>query len=106
MGHWLEYYFGLTNLSGPWYGFWSGVGSDIAELAIIGGLITLVHKHNCHAKGCWRIGKHKVEGTEYVTCRKHHPEDTPTAEHIHARWQAAKLAKHVESSGPQPRNRV
>ena len=28
---------------------------------------------NCHDKGCWRIGLHKVEGTPYKACRKHHP---------------------------------
>lgn len=69
--HWLSHFFGLDNLSGPWYGFWSGVGSDISEVAIIGGVIQIYRKHNCHVKGCWRIGKHPVG--HYVVCRSHHP---------------------------------
>jgi len=68
------------------YQFWSGIGSDIGEVAIIGGLITIVRHLNCHAKGCWRMGGHMVEGTPYKTCRKHHPQipKNITAEHIAA----------------------
>ncbi|HEY0871013.1 MAG TPA: hypothetical protein VGD55_11490, partial [Acidothermaceae bacterium] len=28
---------------------------------------------NCHAKGCYRVGLHHVDGTPYITCGKHHP---------------------------------
>jgi len=54
-----------------WYNFFSGFGSDLGEVAIVGGLIQIYRKHNCHQKGCWRIGKHSVG--HYVVCSKHHP---------------------------------
>lgn len=96
---WLIHFLGIDNPAGRWELFWSGIGSDIGELAIVsavvGAAMGMWHKHNCHAKGCWKIGKHKVEGTDYVTCRTHHPEDAPTAEHIKNQWQAAKDGKNV-----------
>lgn len=71
--HWFLHVTGSDNVSGPWYGFWSGFGSDIAEFGLLYGLYVLVRKHNCHARGCLRIGLHHVDGTPYVVCRKHHP---------------------------------
>jgi nitrite reductase/ring-hydroxylating ferredoxin subunit len=64
------------------YNFWSGIGSDITEFAVLGWLYAFLRKHNCHAKGCPRIGRHAVSGTDYVVCRKHHPDDSPTAGQI------------------------
>ncbi len=72
--HWLSHFFGLDNLSGPFYGFWSGVGSDIAELTLAGALIEQIRRRNCHVSRCWRSGHFEVGGTPYKTCRKHHPE--------------------------------
>ena len=54
---------GLDDLSGPWYGFWSGFGSDLGELAIVGAIWNHL---NCHENGCWRIARHR---TPY--CRRH-----------------------------------
>ena len=54
---------GLDDLSGPFYGFWSGIGSDLSYLAILG---VAWHHLNCHTDGCWRIARHR---THY--CRKH-----------------------------------
>ena len=54
------------------YNFWSGAGSDIAELAIIGAAWKLA---NCHEPGCWRVGtKTTMEdnGHHYRRCSKHH----------------------------------
>ena len=61
--------------SGYWYNFWSGFGSDIGEVAIIGGLVQIYRQHNCHVKGCARLGKHEydMDGTKFKLCRKHHP---------------------------------
>jgi hypothetical protein len=73
--HWLAIHVGSENEPGVWYGFWSGFGSDIGEVTIIGGMIMMYRKHNCHQPGCWRIGRHRIEGTEYMVCRKHHPDD-------------------------------
>ena len=44
-----------------WYGFWSGFGSDLGELAIVGGLIAVVRRHNCEVHRCWRMGRHRTE---------------------------------------------
>jgi len=85
----LAHFFGIDNLSGPFYGFWSGVGSDIGEVTIIGAAASLYWKHTCHAKGCYRIGRHPVEGTPHVVCRKHHPDGEPTHAEI--------LEQHRES---------
>jgi hypothetical protein len=67
---------GVDDVSGRWYGFWSGVGGDLALLATP---VTLLRKHNCHTKRCWRIGRHPVEGTTWTVCRRHHPDDHPSA---------------------------
>lgn len=65
------------------YNFWSGIaGSFILGGGIWVGAITALRHRNCHVRGCWRIGRHPVEGTSFVVCRKHHPDDSPTAEQI------------------------
>lgn len=75
--------------SGGAYAYWSGFGSVFPwGMGILATLLVLIYhnlvKHNCHAKGCVRIGRYHVAGTPYVTCRKHHPaiEDNPTAQDI------------------------
>src|SRR5579863_2416534 len=80
--HWLALHTGTLH-GGPdvYYNFWSGFGSDLGEATLISavgiGVYTGVRKVNCHAKGCWRIGHHPLEGTPYILCRHHHP-DVPT----------------------------
>jgi hypothetical protein len=44
--------------------------------------VVAYRKLNCHAQGCWRLGLHHVEGTPYITCRKHHPTGGATAQGI------------------------
>ena len=87
MWAWFQHWTGIDNPSGPIYAWWSGVGSDIGEVTLLGGLWMLYSKHNCHTKGCWRLGKHHVEGTPYIVCPKHHPkvpDEGASAEHIKA----------------------
>jgi hypothetical protein len=72
--HWTAIHIGSINESGPYYGFWSGFGSDISEGAIAIGLYTGLRKVNCHARMCWRIGHHPLEGTPYHLCKRHHPD--------------------------------
>jgi hypothetical protein len=67
--HWM----GLTNPAGKLYSFWSGIGSDIGEVTIVVAVVGLYRKHNCHVKGCWRMGKHPITGTAFTTCLRHHP---------------------------------
>ncbi len=44
MTGWLLSVLGVTNEAGHWYAFWSGFGSDVGEVAIIGGLIDLARR--------------------------------------------------------------
>lgn len=80
MWHWLQHVTGVDDLSGPWYGWWSGFAGDIPEFAILGGLMGAYRKHACHARWCFRLGHHRYG--EYVVCRRHHPnlpDKPPTA---------------------------
>ena len=70
--HWFEVHTGTVNESGPYYGFWSGFGSDIGEATLVVGVAAAWRHHNCHSRGCPWLGR-PVEGTPYVACPKHHP---------------------------------
>ena len=76
--HWLAVHTGTVNETGPYYGFWSGFGSDLAELSILGaigtGVYQLVKKYNCHEPGCWRVGTHPAAGGQFLLCYRHHPD--------------------------------
>jgi len=69
---------GLDDPSGGWYLFYSGIGSFLPSLAILGGFINLARRHNCAVHGCWRVGRHKVDS--HMVCRLHHP-DGPLRAH-------------------------
>lgn len=94
--HWLAHFFGLDNLSGPAYGFWSGVGSDISELAVFGALAAHVRAINCEVHGCWRIGRHTT-AAQHRVCRRHHPDETLTHGDVVEAHEAA-LAGQTEAA--------
>lgn len=79
--HWIEVHTGTVNESGPYYGFWSGFGSDIGEVTLITAILTpavVAARHsNCHTRGCWRITSHKTTdpktGHPYRQCIRHDP---------------------------------
>ena len=71
--HWFQVHTGTINESGPYYGFWSGFGSDLGEATLVVGVGAAWRHHNCHVKGCARLGR-SVAGTPYLACPKHHPE--------------------------------
>jgi hypothetical protein len=75
---WLATYTGIDDLSGSWYGFWSGFGSDLAELGLIGAVATgvyqMVRKYNCHEPRCWRVGTHPAADGQFLLCYRHHPD--------------------------------
>lgn len=73
--HWLAVHTGTVNEAGPYYGFWSGFGSDIGEIALLGGVFSLFRHQNCGVKHCWRLSRHeyKMDGITHRLCRKHHP---------------------------------
>jgi hypothetical protein len=126
VNHWLAVHTGTVNESGPYYGFWSGFGSDLAEFSILGaigtGVYQLVKKYNCHEPGCWRVGTHPAAGGQFLLCYRHHPDfrgRRPTHEMIerlhnqHLAEQAAihdklhdlhqQLASHAtEAENPTP----
>lgn len=66
-------------LEGAGYQFWSGIGSDFGELtiatAVLAGLGTFWHKHNCHEHGCLRLSWHP-DADGHPVCKVHH-EDHP-----------------------------
>jgi hypothetical protein len=68
--HWLAVHTGTIDEPGPYYGFWSGFGSDLGELALLAAVATFWRKHNCHQSRCWRLGRHTVDGTPW--CNRHH----------------------------------
>jgi hypothetical protein len=76
--HWLAVHTGTNDVSGVYYGFWSGFGSDLAEFGIIGALGTAVYqvvkKFNCHEPGCWRVGTHPAAAGQFLLCYRHHPD--------------------------------
>jgi hypothetical protein len=87
--HWFAVHTGTVNEPGPYYAFWSGFGSDIAEFGIIGavgtGTYQLIRKLNCHEPGCWRVGNHPAAGGQFLLCYRHHPDlggKRPTSEMI------------------------
>jgi len=69
---WFEIHTGTVNESGPYYGFWSGFGSDIGEATLVVGVFAAWRHHSCHVRGCARLGR-QVEGTPYLACPRHHP---------------------------------
>jgi hypothetical protein len=81
--HWAQNEFGFRNGDGnsPHYLFWSGIGSDLAYLSIVGALLGVVRSHNCEVHGCWRIGRHATAAGTKV-CRKHHPDGHLTEEDV------------------------
>lgn len=66
--------------STPWtYQMWSGVIPALTVLTLFGALSSVYHLHNCHYETCWRLGRHRVNGSPW--CDKHFkdvkPELTP-----------------------------
>jgi hypothetical protein len=94
--HWLALFFGTYagdgNNSG--YLFWSGIGSDIGELAIIGAIYGTWRKAACHEPRCWRFGHYHVDGTPYKACHKHHPaiDGKPRKGHMTEAFHRARAA--------------
>jgi len=102
VNHWLAVHTGTVNESGPYYGFWSGFGSDLAEFSILGaigtGVYQLVKKYNCHEPGCWRVGTHPAAGGQFLLCYRHHPDFRGTRpthemiERLHSQHLAERMA--------------
>jgi hypothetical protein len=44
VGSWLQVHTGTVNESGPYYGFWSGFGSDLEEFGILGAIGAAIYQ--------------------------------------------------------------
>jgi hypothetical protein len=103
--YWLQFHTGTINEAGPYYGFFSGFGSDLGEYVIatsvLGGLYHAVKKNNCHTHGCLRIGSYPTKDG-YKVCKPCHFEiegTHPTIEHLKVRHQFH-LAKEAREGQP------
>jgi hypothetical protein len=78
VGYWMQVHTGTVNEAGPYYGFWSGFGSDLEEFGILGaigaGIYQLIKKYNCHSPDCWRIGRVPAADGQFMLCYRHHPD--------------------------------
>ena len=100
---WLGHFTGVSNESGPGYGFFSGIGSDIGEVAILGGVVQLYRHRNCREQGCWRLGLHTYNdehGQPHPACRGHHPHMGPGYRFSFAGLHAANLAAAAPPAAP------
>ena len=70
MWHDIGAFLGLNDASGVSYLFWSGF---FADLALFGGALLFIRRHQCHVRGCWRFGAHPIAGGTITVCYKHHP---------------------------------
>lgn len=96
MIHWLLTAFRTYVLHpehGNGYQLWSGAGSDLGEITMIGLAVAAFKHWNCEAPRCLRHGKHPTADGQHHLCRKHHP-DLPNRRlslaEIHLRHARAK----------------
>lgn len=76
-------HYGFNNQATPQYGFTSGVGPMILTALGMSTLISgLWHTHNCHAEGCLRIGRHKINGTPWCNTHHHQARVTKTTDEL------------------------
>lgn len=78
-----------------WYSFWSGVGADLGQVVLLGGAVAFYRKHECHVRGCHRLGRQRIAGKQWVVCHKHHPDGDATVDKIneHVRSRSAASAE-------------
>lgn len=69
MMHELLHWLGIDTQQSYFYDFWSGIAT---QASLVFAALVYYMKHNCHRRGCLRIGKHSYNGTPY--CSRHHPE--------------------------------
>jgi hypothetical protein len=75
--HWLAWRFAMGDwpvpAGTPWtYQLWSGIIPGLTVLTLFGAVLSMYHLHNCHSARCWRIGKHRINGTPW--CTRHEAE--------------------------------
>ncbi len=98
---WCQRFFGFAagGGNGSHYLFWSGSGSDIAELVLIGGLAHVYYRFTCHEPGCWWPG-HLMADRHTRSCWHHNPDGRPRRGHVqrrHDQHMAAQAAAAPDS---------
>jgi hypothetical protein len=66
-------YFVLTGArdeAGGYYGLWSGFGGALPDVLIFSAMAGWYWHRTCHVSGCWRVGRHHVDGSPW--CSRHH----------------------------------
>lgn len=78
---------GSRDEPGAWYGFWSGFGGSVPDIALITGATAWYVNHTCHDHPmCLRWGKYEAAGGLFKLCRRHHPDlggERPDSATIH-----------------------
>ena len=89
--HLLLHVLGIDTQQSYAYDFWSGFGPClIASLTLGTGLWAYIRQRNCHVRRCWRLGRHKVPGTEHVVCGRHAPHERPSHADVIRDWERAR----------------
>ena len=104
MIHWLSQAIStylLHPLHSNGYQLWSGSGSDLGELTLIGLFIGAWRHVNCHAPWCLRLGKHPTSDGHFKLCRKHHPDLPDKKPSLAEIQQRHRLAKHGRHNDPE-----
>ena len=108
MHHWLSNAISvylLHPLTGNGYAWWSGAGSDLGEITLVGLALGWWRHVNCAAPRCPRRGRHPTADGLHRLCRRHHP-DLPnrplTLDEIHERHAAAQQDPSAERTRAMP----
>ena len=61
---------GIDDANGKPYLFYSGF---LGNMTIVATGFMAIRNMGCHQKRCWRVGRHRLDGTPYRLCSRHHP---------------------------------
>jgi hypothetical protein len=75
--HWLGWRFAMGDWpvpdGTPWtYQLESGFIPALTVLSLLTAILGTYHLHNCHSARCWRLGKHRINGSPW--CSRHEDE--------------------------------
>ena len=79
---WIQHALGFDG--GDFYNFYSGFGSAVGSITLLGGLWSFLRQRRCQVDGCRHAGKMKVG--EWTVCPQHHPEGPVTPEKIKEKY--------------------
>ena len=69
--------------STPWtYQLLSGFVPALTVLTLLGAIGSMWHVHNCHYETCWRLGKHRINGTPWCSAHKQYGEHEVSDHHL------------------------